>query len=124
MAYNLNRVQLIGHLAADPEWRVTDTQHEMTSFRLATNKVYYTTQGPKKVREQKTEWHSCLAWGKLAKIIYDHLTKGQMVFVEGELETSNWEDDKGKHSRTTIVAHDVILLERSTPTEEAEESQE
>lgn len=103
----LNKVMLIGNLGADPEVRQTNSGNSVASFTIATSEKY------KKEGEQveKTEWHKCVAWGRLAEICGEYLRKGSRVFVEGKLETRKWQDKEGNDRWTTeIVCREMKML--------------
>lgn len=109
MPKSLNRVQLIGNLTRDPELRYTPTGAAVCSFGIATNRGWTTDSGEKK---EETEFHNIVSWNKLAELCSQFLVKGRKVYVEGRLQTRNWEDaDKNKHYRTEIVIDDMILLD-------------
>lgn len=108
MARGLNKVLLIGHVGRDPEMRYTPKGRPVTSFSVATSHTWTSPEGE---RHEETEWFNIVAWGSLAEICKNHLTKGQQVYIEGRLQTRGWEDDTGKkHFRTEIVANRMLLL--------------
>ncbi|HWZ93453.1 MAG TPA: single-stranded DNA-binding protein, partial [Polyangiaceae bacterium] len=107
MAEGLNRVMLLGNLGADPELKMTNGGQAVLKLRLATSESYLDRN---KVRQDRTEWHSVVVWGKRAEALGKFLTKGARIFVEGGLRTSNYEDKDGKKVyRTEIVASNIIL---------------
>jgi single-strand DNA-binding protein len=107
---SLNKVMLIGNVGKDPEMRFTPTGSPVTSFSLATNRTYNTPEGEKK---KETEWFSIVAWSKLAELCNQYLTKGKLVYVEGRLQTRTWDGTDGqKHSRTEVVASQVLFLDK------------
>jgi single-strand DNA-binding protein len=108
MARTLNRVQLIGHLGADPELRYTTSGLAVATFSLATNRQWPAKDG---TLQEETEWHSIVAWDKLAQICSEHLTKGRLVFIEGRIHTRSWESNGQKQYRTEIVATDMLILD-------------
>lgn len=111
---NINKVILIGNLTSDPESRTTPSGHQVCSFRLATNRIW-TDKGSGQ-RQVKTEYHTIIAWRRLADIASKYLAKGKMVFVEGRLETRSWQDQAGaKHFRTEIIAENLQLGPRTLP---------
>jgi len=88
--------------------RYTPNGKPVTSFSVATNRSWVNSEGE---RRDDTEWFNVIAWGNLAEICKQHLTKGQQVYVEGRLQTRAWEDDTGKkHYRTELVASEMIIL--------------
>ena len=111
MADGLNRVLLLGNLGAEPELRMTSGGQAVLKLRLATSETYLDRN---KSRQERTEWHSVVIWGKRAEALAKILAKGSKVFVEGGLRTSNYEDrDGNKKYRTEIVAQNLILLGRA-----------
>ncbi|MBA7486290.1 Single-stranded DNA-binding protein [subsurface metagenome] len=107
---SLNRVMIIGNLGGEPEMRFTPNGNPVTSFRVATNRVYTTPEGE---RKEETEWFAIVTWGRLAENCNQFLTKGQRVYAEGRLHTRTWESQDGqKHSRPEIIANRVIFLDR------------
>lgn len=114
MARGLNKVMIIGNVGRDPEMRYTPSGRPVTSFSVATSRTWVSAEGE---RREETEWFNVVAWGSLAEICKAHLTKNQLVYIEGRLQTRGWEDDTGKkHYRTELVANEMILLgERRTP---------
>ena len=104
---NVNKVMLIGNVVADPETRTTPSGQTVTSFRIATNRIWNDPQGQ---RQQKTGFHSIVAWRRLGEIAGQYLKKGGLVFIEGRLETRSWEDNTGsKKYRTEIIAESLQL---------------
>jgi single-strand DNA-binding protein len=107
MAEGLNRVLLLGNLGADPELRVTSGGQSVLKLRLATSETYLDKN---RVRQERTEWHSVVVWGKRAEALSKFLTKGSRLFIEGGLRTSSYDDKEGnKRYRTEIVANNIIL---------------
>jgi single-strand DNA-binding protein len=107
MAEGLNRVLLLGNLGADPELRVTSGGQSVLKLRLATSESYLDKN---RVRQERTEWHSVVIWGKRAEALSKFLTKGSRLFVEGGLRTSSYDDKEGnKRYRTEVVASNIIL---------------
>lgn len=109
MAKSLNRVTLIGHLGKDPEVKYTPSGVPVAKFSLATNERYKDKGGE---WQDRTEWHSLVAWQRMAEIIGEYAKKGTRVWVEGRLQTSSWDDKQSgeKKYRTEIVIQDLILL--------------
>ena len=107
---SLNRVMLIGNVGSDPEMRFTPNGNPVTSFRVATNRVYTTSEGE---RKQETEWFTVVAWRKQAESCNQFLTKGQRVYVEGSLRTRSWEGQDGqKKWRVEVIANRVLFLDK------------
>jgi single-strand DNA-binding protein len=110
MAEGLNRVLLLGNLGADPEFRVTSGGQQVLKMRLATSETYLDRN---RVRQEKTEWHNVVIWGKRAEALNKFLAKGARLFVEGSLRTSSYDDrDGNKRYRTEIIASNIILAGR------------
>jgi len=106
----LNKVMIIGNVGTEPEMRFTPNGNQVTSFRVATNRVYTTPEGECK---QETEWFTVVAWNRLAENCNQYLTKGQRVYAEGRLHTRSWEGQDGQQrSRSEIVANRVLFLDR------------
>lgn len=114
----INKVILVGRLGKDPEVRYMPDGNPVTSFSLATDEQYKDKRGEK---QQKTEWHSIVTFGKLAEICGEYLHKGTLVYIEGKVKTRTWEDKDGvKRYTTEIIASDMKMLEsRKTETREA-----
>lgn len=109
---SLNKVQLIGHLGADPESRFTTSGSAVTNFTLATNESWRTDDGETK---EKTEWHRVVVFGKRAETVAEYMKKGQLVYVEGRLQTRSWEDkDKVKRYTTEILCDNFTMLGRKS----------
>ncbi len=117
---DVNKVILIGRLGADPEIRYTPSGTAVANFRIATNERWINKQGEK---QERTEWHRIVAWGKLGEFCGQYLTKGKQVYIEGRLRTRSWEDKDGnKRSTTEIFAERLQFVgppEEATPREEA-----
>jgi single-strand DNA-binding protein len=108
MPRGLNKVMVIGHLGRDPEMRYTPSGKPVTSFSVVTSRSWVTANGE---RREDTEWFNVVAWGNLAEICSQYLSKGRQIYVEGRLQTRIWEDREGKrHSRTELVAQEMIML--------------
>ena len=97
---SLNKVMLIGRLGQDPEVRYTQSNTAVATLNLATNERYKDSNGE---YQDKTEWHRVVAWGRTAEICQQYLTKGSMIYVEGPLQTREWEDKQGQKRYTTEV---------------------
>lgn len=107
---SLNRAQIIGNATRDPEVRQTTGGQSVCSFGVATNRVWKDSSGN---RQEETEFHNVVAWGRLAEICGQYLGKGRKVFVEGRLKTREWETQDGQKRRTTeIIAENMVLLDR------------
>jgi len=120
MSRSVNKAIILGNLTRDPEMRYTPQGNAVTSFAVATNRQWNTEDGSSK---EAVEFHNIVSWNKLAEICSQLLKKGTKVYIEGRLQTRNWEDDKGvKHYKTEIVADDMIVLS-SKGSSEAEVSE-
>jgi single-strand DNA-binding protein len=107
MAEGLNRVMLLGNLGADPELRMTSGGQAVLKLRLATSETY---MDKNRQRQERTEWHNVVIWGKRAEALAKILTKGTRIFVEGGLRTSSYEDrDGNKRYRTEVVSSNILL---------------
>lgn len=105
---SLNKVMLIGNLGKDPEVRFTAGGQAVANFSIATTENWKGKDGQK---EEKTEWHNIVVWGKLAELCREYLHKGRSVHVEGRLQTRSWDDKEGKKRYTTeVVAQNIIFL--------------
>jgi single-strand DNA-binding protein len=105
---SVNKVILIGNLGRDPELRYTQSGQAVANFTLATNENWTAKSGE---REERTEWHRVIAWGRTAELCAEYLAKGRTVYVEGRLQTREWEDREGQKRRTTeVVAQTVQFL--------------
>ena len=104
----VNRVTLLGNLGADPDVKKTASGQTITLFNLATSNAWTNKEGQ---RQEHTEWHRIVVWGKLAETCAEYLSKGRKVYVEGRLQTRSWEDDNNQKRYTTeIVASQVLFL--------------
>ena len=105
----LNKVMVIGNLGADPEMRYTADGAAVTNFRVAASRNYTTSAGE---RKEETEWFRIVAFRKLAELCNQYLQKGRRVFVEGRLQTRQWEGQDGQKRFTTeVIAQDVQFLD-------------
>ena len=108
MSRGLNKVMIIGHLGRDPEMRYTPSQRAVTNFNVASSRSWKSSDGEK---HTETEWFNVVAWGSLAEICNQYLSKGQQVYIEGRLQTRKWEDDEGnRRSTVEIHAREMIML--------------
>ena len=111
---SLNKVQLIGRLGADPDSKVTDGGVAVCNFSVATNEYYQD--------KDHVEWTRCVMFGKAAEIGNEYLTKGQLVYVEGRLQTRKWEDPEGdKHYMTEVVVNIFTMLSGGSKSKEEDE---
>ena len=108
MAGGVNKVILIGNLGKDPEVRFTPSGAAVSNFNIATNESWTDKSGQK---QERTEWHRIVVWGKLAELCGEYLKKGRQCYVEGRLQTREWTDKEGKKNYTTeVVAQSVRFL--------------
>lgn len=107
---NVNKVLLLGNVSRDPEIKKTTSGKKVAIFGIATNRDWSTNNGEK---SSITEFHNCIAWGRLAELCEMYLAKGQLVYGEGYLKTRSWDDETGKRQfRTEIVLIEIIILEK------------
>ncbi|SEJ07464.1 single-stranded DNA-binding protein [Nitrosomonas eutropha] len=105
----LNKVQLIGYLGSDPEIRYTKEREAITHARIATSETWK-KNGEK---QEKTEWHQVIFFGKLAEIAGEYLKKGSLTYVEGRLQTRSWDKDGETRYTTEIVVDGMKMLPNS-----------
>lgn len=109
MTRGLNKVLIIGRVGRDPEMRYTPSGRPVTTFSVGTSRSWNTSDGE---RRTETEWFNVVAWSNLAEICKQHLSKDQLVYIEGRLQTRQWEDQEGnRRSATEIVANEMIMLD-------------
>ena len=105
---SVNKAILVGRLGRDPETRYTSGGQAVCNFTLATDETYKDRSGE---RQKRTEWHRIVVWGKLAEICQQYLKKGSLVFIEGRIQTRQWDDREGnKRNTTEIVASGMRML--------------
>ncbi|MCP4914314.1 MAG: single-stranded DNA-binding protein [Oligoflexia bacterium] len=105
---SINKVILIGRLGQDPELKYTPGGTAVANFSVATSESWADKSGQK---QEKTEWHRIVVWGKLAELCNQYLAKGRQAFIEGSLQTRSWEDQQGQKKYTTeIVAKNIQFL--------------
>ena len=110
----VNKVILVGNLGSDPELRHTPSGTPVANFRIATNEVFNNREGK---REERTEWHRIVAFGRLAEVCGQYLKKGRQVYIEGRLRTRDWEDQSGNKRYTTeINAMQMVMLGKAGDT--------
>ncbi len=111
---SLNKVTLIGNLTKDPELKYIQQGNAVCTFGLATNRSWLPSEGSE--RREETEYHRLVAWGKLAELCSQLLSKGRKVYIEGRLQTRSWETPEGQQRNITeIVVEDMILLDNKRP---------
>lgn len=107
---SLNLAQVIGHVGKDPEVRSTESGRKVANFTMATKEVWTDREGGKR---EDTQWHRIVCWGKLAEVVGEYVTKGRLVYVQGKLQTREWEKDGVKRYTTEINAFNVQFLGES-----------
>ena len=106
---DLNKAQIIGRLTRDPELKTTPQGQNVTTVGVATNRTWKDQQG---MKQEQVEFHNVVAWGKLAEIMSQYLASGRRVFIEGRIQTRDWQaQDGSKRTRTEIVADNMIMLD-------------
>lgn len=104
----VNKVILVGNLGRDPELRYTQGGQAVANFSLATSESFNKKDG---TRDERTEWHRIVVWGRSAENCSQYLSKGRTVYIEGRLQTREWENKEGQKQRTTeVVAQTVQFL--------------
>lgn len=104
---NLNKVFILGRVTADPPLRSTAGGQQVTSFGVATNRVWKDKAGQK---QESTEFHNVVVWGRQAEVATQYLTKGSLVLIEGHLQTRTWEDKQGQQRKTTEIISENLQL--------------
>ena len=107
MSASLNRVLLLGNLGRNAELRYTSGGAAVATLNMATTEVWTDKAGQ---RQERTEWHRVVVWGKTAESITDHLVKGKQILVEGKLQTRQWDDKDGNKRYTTEIRGDRVVL--------------
>jgi len=105
----VNKVILVGNLGRDPEVRTTPTGQPVASFSIATNRKWKDRDGN---RQEQTEWHNIVCWGRQAEVAGEYLSKGKQIYVEGRLQTRSWEDRQSgeKKYKTEIICDNFQML--------------
>jgi len=104
----VNKTILVGRLGRDPETRFTGSGTAVANFSIATDETYKDKNGEK---QKRTEWHKIIVWDKQAEIAQKYLKKGALVFIEGRIQSREWEKDGEKHRSFEIVANNFRMLE-------------
>ena len=115
----VNKVILVGRLGRDPELRYTQGGQPVANFTLATDERWTNKDGE---RQERTEWHRIVAWRKLAEFCGEYLSKGRLVYVEGKLQTRDWEDKEGNKRKTTEIVADRINFVGPRPGSDSDSS--
>ena len=109
---SVNKVVIVGHMGADPETRFTPGGTAVANFNVATNESRKSAEGEYR---DHTEWHSCVLFGQRAEFAQNYIKKGQLIYLEGRLQTRSWEDDSGtKKYKTEIVGNEITMLGKKT----------
>jgi single-strand DNA-binding protein len=109
MAKSVNKVIRVGRLGRDPELKYTASGTPFCRFSMATDDSW-NDKGTGE-RQERTEWHNIVAWDRLAEICNQYLTKGKLIYIEGSLQTREWDDQEGNKRKTTeIRARDMVML--------------
>lgn len=108
----VNKAIIVGNLGRDPEMRATQSGTQVANFTVATSRAYNNASGE---RQEETEWHRVVAFGRLAEICGQYLHKGKQVYIEGRIQTRSWEDKESGQKRytTEIVANEMQMLGRA-----------
>jgi single-strand DNA-binding protein len=108
---SVNKVILVGRLGRDPEVRSTPSGQTVAKFSLATDEKFTDKSGQ---RQERTEWHNIVAWGRLGEICGQYLKKGKLVYIEGSIRTESWDDKESgqKKYRTEINAREMKMLDK------------
>jgi len=105
---NLNKAFVVGRLTRDPEQRTMPNGRQVSNFGIATNRIWTDRESGKK--QEQVEFHNIVAFGKLAEICNQYLNKGQLILIEGRIQTRSWDDQDGnKRSRTEIIAETMQM---------------
>ena len=104
---SVNKVILVGNLGRDAELRYTPGGAAVATLNMATTEVWNDKSGQ---RQEKTEWHRVVLWGKTAESLNEYLTKGKQIYVEGRLQTRQWDDKDGNKRYTTEIRGDRVVL--------------
>lgn len=111
----VNKVFIIGRLGADPDLRYTPNGNAVATLSVATNEVWKDRDGN---MQERTEWHRVVLWGRQAEVANEYLKKGSRVFIEGRLQTRNWEDKDGiKRYTTEIISQNIQFLDTRSDTD-------
>ena len=104
---SVNKVVLVGNVGGDPDTRFTPSGTAVSNFSIATSESWKESDGGFK---DKTEWHRCVIWGKPAEVAGNIMKKGQLVYIEGRLQTRKWEDKEGVERKTTEIICDMFTI--------------
>ncbi len=117
---NLNKIFILGRLTRDPEMRQTQSGQTIVNLSLATNRMWNDQAG---VKQNQTEFHNVVIWGKLGQIAHQYLAKARLVLIEGRISTRSWQDQSGqKRNRTEIIAENMQMGPRMLSGSQAPDS--
>jgi single-strand DNA-binding protein len=120
MVSGLNKIMVIGNLGRDPEMRFTPTGKSVTNFCVACNRSWKDAEGN---LHTETDWFNVVAWGNLAEFAKQNLSKGNLVYVEGRLQTRKWQDSEGhQHKSVEIIAREIITLNNKQSDQKIEDN--
>ena len=119
---SVNKVVIVGHIGADPETRFTPSGTAVANFNVATNESRKNSDGG---YQDHTEWHSCVLFGKRAEFAGEYLKRGQLIYLEGRLQTRSWEDDSGtKKYKTEIIGNEITMLGKKVGTGDSSQNRD
>ena len=118
---SVNKAIIIGNAGKDPETKYTDAGVAVCTLTLATKHSWKEKEGQ---RQEKTEWHRVVFWGKLAEIVDRYVRKGSQVYVEGRIETRKWTDKNGNDKYTTEIVADQMQMLSNRPKQETDNDEE
>jgi len=104
---NFNKAIIVGNMTRDPELKQTSGGQSVVSFGVATNSFFSDKSGE---RQQRTEFHNVVAWGRQAEVISQYSRKGSLILIEGRLQTRTWQDNQGQNRRTTEIVCERVQL--------------
>ena len=119
---SVNKVVIVGHIGADPETRFTPSGTAVANFNVATNESRKNSDGG---YQDHTEWHSCVLFGKRAEFAGEYLKRGQLIYLEGRLQTRSWEDDSGtKKYKTEVIGNEITMLGKKVGTSDSSQNRD
>jgi len=119
---SVNKVVIVGHIGADPETRFTPSGTAVANFNVATNESRKNSDGG---YQDHTEWHSCVLFGKRAEFAGEYLKRGQLIYLEGRLQTRSWEDDSGtKKYKTEVIGNEITMLGKKVGTGDSSQNRD
>ena len=119
---SVNKVVIVGHIGADPETRFTPSGTAVANFNVATNESRKNSDGG---YQDHTEWHSCVLFGKRAEFAGEYLKRGQLIYLEGRLQTRSWEDDSGtKKYKTDVIGNEITMLGKKVGTGDSSQNRD